>query len=72
MAAKLQAYWNHPAGPKTIFFWAPTFKWGLIIANIADLEKPPEDISYPTQAAMVVTGAIWARYSTIIIPVRFA
>ena len=20
-------FWNHPAGPKTVFFWAPTFKW---------------------------------------------
>lgn len=25
--AKLQPFWNHPAGPKTVFFWAPVFKW---------------------------------------------
>lgn len=24
--SKLAAFWNHPAGPKTIHFWAPTFK----------------------------------------------
>ncbi|AQK41041.1 Mitochondrial pyruvate carrier 4 [Zea mays] len=48
-ATKLQAFWNHPAGPKTIHFWAPTFKWGISIANIADFAKPPEKISYPQQ-----------------------
>ena len=24
---KLQPLWNHPAGPKTVFFWSPMFKW---------------------------------------------
>lgn len=24
---KMQPLWNHPAGPKTVFFWAPVFKW---------------------------------------------
>lgn len=23
----LRPLWNHEAGPKTIFFWAPAFKW---------------------------------------------
>jgi hypothetical protein len=32
---KLRMLWNHPAGPKTIHFWAPTFKWGISMANIA-------------------------------------
>ncbi|CAN1144968.1 Mitochondrial pyruvate carrier 4 [Linum perenne] len=81
-ASKLQALWNHPAGPKTIHFWAPTFKWGISIANIADFAKPPEKISYPQQIGMVsltisnlskqasvtCTGIIWSRYSTVITP----
>ncbi|XP_046812089.1 mitochondrial pyruvate carrier 2-like [Lucilia cuprina] len=25
--AKLRPLWNHPAGPKTVFFWSPMFKW---------------------------------------------
>ena len=25
-SSKFAAFWNHPAGPKTIHFWAPTFK----------------------------------------------
>ncbi|KAK6017013.1 hypothetical protein OSTOST_17499, partial [Ostertagia ostertagi] len=37
--------WNHPAGPKTVFFWAPTIKWGLVIAGIADLARPAEKLS---------------------------
>lgn len=33
-----------------VFFWAPTFKWGISIANIADLQRPPEKISMPQQS----------------------
>ncbi|KAK4484794.1 hypothetical protein RD792_007388 [Penstemon davidsonii] len=67
-SSKIQAFWNHPAGPKTIHFWAPTFKWGITIANVADFSKPPEAISYPQQLAVAVSGLIWARYSTVITP----
>ncbi|KAK9155475.1 hypothetical protein Sjap_002955 [Stephania japonica] len=67
-ASKLHALWNHPAGPKTIHFWAPTFKWGISIANIADFSKPPEKLSYPQQIAVTCTGLIWSRYSTVITP----
>jgi Mitochondrial pyruvate carriers len=35
-----------------VHFWAPTFKWGISIANIADFSKPPEKISYPQQIGM--------------------
>ncbi|XP_077229707.1 mitochondrial pyruvate carrier 4-like isoform X2 [Tasmannia lanceolata] len=66
--SKIQALWNHPAGPKTIHFWAPTFKWGISIANVADFSKPPEQISYPHQITVAISGVIWSRYSTIIIP----
>ncbi|KAM3696313.1 hypothetical protein ACB098_06G029200 [Castanea mollissima] len=67
-ASKLQAFWSHPAGPKTIHFWAPTFKWVISIANVADFSKPPEKISYPQQIAVTCTGLIWSRYSMVIIP----
>ncbi|KAH0901916.1 hypothetical protein HID58_041419 [Brassica napus] len=66
---KLQALWNHPTGPKTIHFWAPTFKWGISIANIADFAKPTDKISYPQQLGTVTcTGVIWSRYSMVITP----
>ncbi|KAK9681456.1 hypothetical protein RND81_10G003700 [Saponaria officinalis] len=66
--SKLQALWNHPAGPKTIHFWAPTFKWGISIANIADFAKPPEELSYPQQIVVACSGIIWSRYGTVITP----
>ncbi|KAK1296992.1 hypothetical protein QJS10_CPB15g01503 [Acorus calamus] len=68
VTSKIQALWNHPAGPKTIHFWAPTFKWGINIANILDFSKPPETISYPQQTVIAGTGIIWARYSSVITP----
>uniref|UniRef100_A0A183DBL4 Mitochondrial pyruvate carrier n=1 Tax=Gongylonema pulchrum TaxID=637853 RepID=A0A183DBL4_9BILA len=37
--------WNHEAGPKTVFFWAPTIKWCLVLAGIADLKRPAEKLS---------------------------
>ncbi|EUB58252.1 Mitochondrial pyruvate carrier 2 [Echinococcus granulosus] len=60
--------WNHPAGPKTVFFWAPTVKWGLVIAGLADLTRPAERISVYQSTALALTGLIWSRYSLVIIP----
>eukprot|EP00877_Chromochloris_zofingiensis_P009073 jgi/Chrzof1/4419/Cz14g12130.t1 len=71
VGSKLQAFWNHPAGPKTIHFWAPTFKWGITFANLADYQRPPENISLPQQLAVTATGVIWSRYSTQITPVNY-
>ncbi|KAL4428355.1 hypothetical protein ABPG75_002444 [Micractinium tetrahymenae] len=71
LGQKLRQLWNHPAGPKTVFFWAPTFKWGISIANIADMQRPAETISYPQQIAITATGLIWSRYSTQIIPKNY-
>jgi hypothetical protein len=68
---RLLDFWNHPAGPKTIHFWAPTFKWGITFANIADFQRPAELISYPQQIAVTATGLIWSRFSTQITPVNY-
>ncbi|XP_021759022.1 mitochondrial pyruvate carrier 3-like [Chenopodium quinoa] len=67
-SSKFKAFWNHPAGLKTIHFWAPTFKWGLSIANVADFTKPPETISYPQQIVVAASGLIWTRYGMVITP----
>lgn len=69
--AKLQPVWNHPAGPKTVFFWAPTIKWGLVIAGIGDLQRPAEKISIGQTSALAATGVIWCRYSLVIIPKNY-
>ncbi|XP_046671221.1 mitochondrial pyruvate carrier 2-like [Homalodisca vitripennis] len=54
--------------PKTVFFWAPCFKWGLVIAGIGDLQRPAEKLSVSQSSALAATGLIWSRYSLVIIP----
>merc|ERR1712136_396683 len=67
----IRAFINHPAGPLTIHFWAPTFKWAITLANISDFQRPIEQISLPQQLAVAGTGMIWVRYSTQITPVNY-
>lgn len=62
---------GHAAGPFTIFFWAPTFKWAITIANIADMKKPAELLSANQQLAIFATGVLWVRYSTQITPKNY-
>ncbi|KAI8129323.1 Mitochondrial pyruvate carrier 2 [Lucilia cuprina] len=66
--AKLRPLWNHPAGPKTVFFWSPMFKWGLVVAGLSDLARPAETLSVSQCGALAATGIIWSRYSLVIIP----
>ncbi|KAF2361864.1 Mitochondrial pyruvate carrier [Trinorchestia longiramus] len=65
---RLQPLWDHPAGPKTVFFWAPCVKWGLVIAGLGDLTRPAEKLSFSQSGALAATGLIWSRYSLVIIP----
>uniref|UniRef100_A0A336L9Q6 Mitochondrial pyruvate carrier n=1 Tax=Culicoides sonorensis TaxID=179676 RepID=A0A336L9Q6_CULSO len=64
--------WNHAAGPKTVFFWAPCFKWGLVVAGLSDLRRPADQLSINTSASLLATGIIWSRYSLVIIPKNYA
>ncbi|KAL0120731.1 hypothetical protein PUN28_008417 [Cardiocondyla obscurior] len=54
--------------PQTIFFWAPAFKWGLVIAGLGDLQRPANKISVSQSCALGITGLIWTRYSLAITP----
>ncbi|XP_034253362.1 mitochondrial pyruvate carrier 4-like [Thrips palmi] len=68
---KYAPLWNHPAGPKTIFFWSPWFKWGLVVAGLSDLKRPVESVSLPQSLALSVTGLIWSRYCLVITPINY-
>merc|ERR1712093_958806 len=70
LSTRIQSLWNSPAGPKTVFFWAPMFKWGLVAAGLKDLGRPAEVISVPQNLALTATGLIWVRYSFVITPVN--
>uniref|UniRef100_A0A8C4MKI2 Mitochondrial pyruvate carrier n=1 Tax=Equus asinus TaxID=9793 RepID=A0A8C4MKI2_EQUAS len=65
---KLRPLYNHPAGPRTVFFWAPIMKWGLVCAGLADMARPAEKLSTAQSAVLMATGFIWSRYSLVIIP----
>lgn len=56
-----------------VHFWAPTFKWGISIANIADFAKPPEKLSYPQQIGICMNKNImcslsWCGYFQFSLP----
>ena len=61
----------HAAGPFTIFFWAPTFKWMITFANIGDMKRPAENLSAYTQIAIFCTGVLWCHYSFQITPINY-
>ncbi|CAF0874759.1 unnamed protein product [Brachionus calyciflorus] len=60
--------WEHPAGPKTIHFWAPIAKWGLVLAGIGDMARPADKLSKNQTVSLMCTGFIWSRYAMVIIP----
>ncbi|XP_072278004.1 mitochondrial pyruvate carrier 2 [Pyxicephalus adspersus] len=68
LPAKLRPFYNHPAGPRTVFFWAPIMKWGLVLAGLADMTRPADKLSTAQSGVLMATGLIWSRYSLVIIP----
>ncbi|CAD6978733.1 unnamed protein product [Tilletia controversa] len=66
--SSFKAFMDHPAGPRTVFFWAPVMKWCLVAAGVKDLQRPAEKLSLSQNAALALTGAIWVRYSLVITP----
>nr|XP_026691536.1 mitochondrial pyruvate carrier 2-like [Ciona intestinalis] len=71
LSPALRSKWNHPAGPKTIHFWCPVCKWGLVFAGMSDLARPAETLSLNQSLSLGVTGTIWARYCLVIIPKNY-
>ncbi|KAJ4468259.1 mitochondrial pyruvate carrier [Lentinula aciculospora] len=72
MATTFAKFWNHPAGPKTVFFWGPVMKWCLVGAGLKDLNRPADKLSVSQNLALTATGCIWVRYSFVIIPVNYS
>lgn len=71
MPSPMHTFLTHPAGPFTIHFWAPTFKWNLSIANLCDYKRPTDMVSTSQQLALAATGLIWTRWSFVINPVNY-
>jgi len=59
---------NPAMNPRTVHFWAPVLKWGLVIAGISDFWRPVDQLSLTQNAALFCTGTIWTRWCMIIKP----
>ncbi|KAL6711344.1 hypothetical protein ACN47E_005875 [Coniothyrium glycines] len=70
--AGFQKFWNSPIGPKTVHFWAPVMKWGMVLAGASDFTRPADQLSLNTNAALMCTGAIWTRWCFVIRPKNVA
>jgi hypothetical protein len=63
-----QHFLNSPTGPRTVHFWAPVMKWGLVLAGANEMTRPVENVSATQQLSLFATGAIWTRWAMIIKP----
>ncbi|KAJ6260848.1 hypothetical protein Dda_3509 [Drechslerella dactyloides] len=70
-SAAFSRLWNSEVGLKTVHFWAPVMKWGLVIAGISDFYRPPEKLSLTQNLALTATGSIWTRWCLIIKPKNY-
>lgn len=64
-------YWQSESGPRTVHFWAPTLKWGLVIAGLSDAKRPVEKISGAQNLSLLTTASIWTRWSFVITPKNY-
>ncbi|SMY19345.1 unnamed protein product [Zymoseptoria tritici ST99CH_1A5] len=64
----LARFLNSPVGPKTVHFWAPIMKWGLVLAGAADFARPADQLSLSQNTALMCTGLIWTRWCFVIKP----
>ncbi|KAK5663225.1 hypothetical protein OQA88_6643 [Cercophora sp. LCS_1] len=67
----LKRMWNSPIGLKTVHFWAPVMKWGLVLAGVSDFARPAENLSLTQNGALTATGIIWTRWCLIIKPKNY-
>ncbi|KAF3942212.1 hypothetical protein ABW19_dt0200218 [Dactylella cylindrospora] len=70
-SATFSRLWNSEVGLKTVHFWAPVMKWGLVIAGISDFYRPAEKLSLTQNLALTATGSIWTRWCLIIKPKNY-
>ncbi|KAI7867120.1 mitochondrial pyruvate carrier [Spinellus fusiger] len=68
----LQRLMSSPTGPKTIHFWAPLGKWGLVLASLGDLQRPAEKLNIRQNTTLMLTSILWSRWSLVIIPKNFS
>lgn len=61
-------FWSSETGPRTVHFWAPTLKWGLVFAGLSDMQRPVDKVSGTQNLSLLATALIWTRWSFVIKP----
>ena len=64
-------FWQSETGPRTVHFWAPTLKWGLVFAGLSDLNRPVDKLSGTQNLSLLATALIWTRWSFVIKPKNY-
>lgn len=64
-------FWQSETGPRTVHFWAPTLKWGLVFAGLSDMNRPVDKLSGAQNLSLLATAVIWTRWSFVIKPKNY-
>jgi len=65
---KIMQIINSPVGPKTVHFWGPAANWGLVVAAIADGNKPVEKISVRMTTTLFFYSCMFMRFAWMVQP----
>lgn len=61
---------NSPTGPRTTHFWGPITNWGISIAALKDMRKPPELVSRDMTVALMVYSLLFMRFALRVQPMN--
>ena len=59
---------NGPTGLRTVHAWGPIANWGIVLAAIADMNKPAELISPNMTGVMIVYSGLFMRFAWMVRP----
>ena len=68
MSQAFLAWANGPTGLKTVHAWGPIANWGIVLAALADMNKPAEQISPNMTGVMIVYSALFMRFAWMVRP----
>jgi mitochondrial pyruvate carrier 1 len=60
-----------PTGPMTTHFWGPVTNWGLSLAALKDMSKPPELVSERMTVALMVYSLLFMRFALRVQPTNY-
>lgn len=70
-AGPVWRFLNSPTGPRTTHFWGPVTNWGLSLAALKDMSKPPELVSERMTAALMIYSLLFMRFALRVQPTNY-